>query len=509
MAPLAAKDPTMPRIPAIVRPGVLALSLLLAVASTAMAQLGPQTQVSLESRLARADRVVRGTISNVERLPGEGDLFWERVTLDVSETIKGEAAAELTFFHQTRDRFAHHQDIMDAGLDYLWFLVTPRRYELGWHGPITDDIPEDALFLPANGHTIALDHPIELDRGTKPPYPVATMDLTTPRTPEEILTCARDAAAHEREHGEPTAHHGIDIAGLDPARVAPISGDGNFVLVPVDARLERLAHRLVASPEAFAALLASSADDQAQRRHAWATTALRRQGLTILALHFPTEANAALFVPMLESEHAVIRRGAELGEPARITYPMRSLAYTALSGMGHDVPEPELEAPINDASLAPSPAAVGQVHGPQGDWYDISEFFLELNGDSNPELLRLYVMKDTIDDTAYDLERLREEGASCWAFTLFSFHEGEPVMVFHRGNNLEGFSLSLREHDGRPMLFTKQPKEWTTRSAYGWWDVWGPGEGGHWNARQGDWDGEAHTFEPTGYAPLVRFDQSK
>ncbi|UYV14095.1 MAG: hypothetical protein NCW75_07335 [Phycisphaera sp.] len=157
----------------------------------------------------------------------------------------------------------------------------------------------------------------------------------------------------------------------------------------------------------------------------------------------------------------------------------------------------------------PSPAAVAAVHGPPGEWYDLSEFFIELNGDSNPELLRLYVVKGKIDDTAYDLERFRTEGASCWAFSLFAFHDSEPVMVFHRGNHLEGFGLALREHDGRPMLFTKQPHEWTTRSAFGWWPLWGSIEHGHWSAWHGDWDGEASTFEPTGYAPQVRFDHSK
>lgn len=157
----------------------------------------------------------------------------------------------------------------------------------------------------------------------------------------------------------------------------------------------------------------------------------------------------------------------------------------------------------------PSPATVAAVHGPSGEWYDISEFFIELNGDSNPELLRLYVVRGKIDDTAYDLERFSKEGASCWAFSLFVFHEGEPVLVFHRGNNLEGFSLTLREHDGRPMLFSHQAKEWTYREAYGWWPLWGSIEHGHWSAWHGDWDGEARTFEPTGLAPLVRFDHSK
>ena len=496
-------------VAALGRAGVLALALWLVPAATSLAQLGPHTHVSIETRLARADRVVRATISSVERLPGDGDLFWERVTLDVSETIKGEVATEITFFHQTRDRFAHHQDIMDAGLDYLWFLVSPHSYELGWHGRITDDIPEDALLLPVAEGTIALGRPIEIDRGTKPPYAVVSVDLTTPRPAEEILQRARDAAAYEREHGEPTAHHVIDIAGLNSARVAPISGEGNYVLVPVDARLERLAHRLEAQPGAFAAPTRPHASVEAQRAHAWAVAELRRQGLAILATHFPTEANAPLFVAMLESDYYIRHRDAGLAEPARIAYPMRALAYTALSGMGRGVPRPELEAPIVDASAAPSAAAFHAVHGPRMEGLVSTEFLLELGGDGTPELLRLTYLQAKGGRMAHTVEDLRRGLHNPFAFTVFAFSGGEAIPIFHAGSDLDGLELQLMDLGGTPalvyQLHTKDPSVY----ACGWWDFFEPSAIRGWQTRMGPWKDDGRDIEFTGSGPLIWYGFAK
>lgn len=487
----------------------LAAFVLALAAPVATAQLGPVAQVSIESRVARADRVVRARIADIQRLPGEGDMHWQQVTLRVAETIKGEPAEELTFFHQTDGSFDRYRPIMDAEHAYMWFLVSPQRFETGGRGRIADDFPEQATLLPVTGGEIPLGRPIELDRGWKPPDPAVSMDLTTPRTPDAILRKARDAAAHEREHGEPTAHYPIDIAGLDPARVTTISPDGNSVLMPVDARLERIAHQLVATPEAFAAPLASSADDEAQRRHAWATTALRRQGLSILAMHFPTETNAPLFEPMLVSEHVVIHHGAGPGEPARITYPMRALAYEALTGMGRSITKPVLEAPLVDASLAPTPAAVHAVHGPRLEGLVSTEFLIELGGDQTPELLRLTYLEAKGSAMARDLDDFRTGMTNPYAFTLFAFAEGVAVPVFHAGSDNDGIELQLRDFDGTPALVyqihTKDPNVY----ACGWWDFFEPGAVKGWQTRRGHWKGDGRSIEFTGYGPLIWYGFSK
>lgn len=494
---------------ALVRAVAFALALWLVPTATATAQLGPHTHVSIETRLARADRVVRATISSVERLPGEGDFYWERVTLDVAETIKGEPAAELIFYDQTSGVFDRYKDIMDAGLDSLWFLVAPARPEPGRPGRTPDEFPGDARFLPVTGHTIALGRPIEIDRGTKPPFAVVSMDLTTPRTPEEILQRARDAAAYEREHAEPTAHHAIDIAGLDPARVAPISGEGNYVLVPVDARLERLARRLEAQPGAFAAPTRPHASVEAQRSHAWAVAELRRRGLAILATHFPTGANAPLFVAMLESNYYIWQRDAGLAEPTRITYPMRALAYTALSGMGREVPRPVLEAPLVDASAAPSAAAFHAVHGPRMEGLVSTEFLLELGGDGTPELLRLTSLQAKGGRIIDDLDGLRRHGAFPIAFTVFAFSGGEAIPIFHAGSDNDGVELQLMDLGSTPALVyqihTKDPRVY----ACGWWEFFDPGEIRGWQTRMGHWKDDGRDVEFTGFGPLIWYGFAK
>lgn len=483
--------------------------LLVVLAPKANAQPLFDDLPTLEWRTAQADLVITARILDFEVEFGDYGVSRLGLTLGTIETIKGDADPLVEVSIDTPgvlDSVAEGLATRrDAGMIDAWFLT--KEPDTGTSGAIGHDLHMSMLPL-TDWPTV--DKPGSWLR--RPLAPAVTMDFVRHDGKAAVMGAIRTVVREEPPRaapGTPPPSHGLHIALMFHDRLWPENANPFFLTVPADARLEALARRLVEQPESFFDPLPETATQRDRRARPSRESALRQEGAKALAGHFQNEENARLLATLLDDTSTGRYRPSGLGEPTRHWFTTRKIAFDALTTWGVEVPGVELEAPINDASLAPSPAAVGAAHGPRGDWYDVSEFFIELNGDSNPELLRLYLIRDKYGDTDYDLERFRTQGAMCWAFSLFAFHEGEPAMVFHRGNSLEGFALSLREHDGRPMLLTKQPHEWTTRSAFGWWPMWGSIEHAHWSARTGDWDGEAHTFSPTGEAPLVRFDHSK
>lgn len=131
----------------------------------------------------------------------------------------------------------------------------------------------------------------------------------------------------------------------------------------------------------------------------------------------------------------------------------------------------EYRTPDRSGPGALGTAAVAAVHGPTMELTSV-DLLIELGGDSTPELLRLFVDARR----GFELPRSGDAFKGAWVqgFTLFTWAEGEPVLVFHAANEFDGFSLKLQEIEGRPMLISEGDRE-HMQYAWGRFELWDSG----------------------------------
>lgn len=294
-------------------------ALLLQNPSTAWAQLGPIFHRSLEARILEADHVFRGTIKTVSRnvrlKPGEQKAKGARssegevdcvFSVSVDETLKGDPGelVELTLQTPTTDQRIDHWQA--AGTSFLWFRKLDQPNSPDWES-IRLGKP-----VPANAH-YRTDAP-----------PLYSMDYSVLREPEEILSAAREFVQTYPEAGP---NHLLGIASVaDGIRG---SGEGNFLFVPVTPTLEKLAKRLIHSPEEFVP------EDAALESYSF--SALRKGGVSALQ-YFESEENTAMLKALLvdPTSHGFHNR------PGVKAFPIRKIAYEILQGWGVDCPKPVL-----------------------------------------------------------------------------------------------------------------------------------------------------------------------
>ena len=96
-------------------------------APTVLGQPGFQEVESLEWQVADAKVIVRATIVETTREPGEADHVWETVTLKVRETLKGKHQQTIKFVvdHYTSDD--QLSAWMSGKAELLLFLVNSQR----------------------------------------------------------------------------------------------------------------------------------------------------------------------------------------------------------------------------------------------------------------------------------------------------------------------------------------------------------------------------------------------
>ncbi|MFZ5831066.1 MAG: hypothetical protein ACOY3P_13325 [Planctomycetota bacterium] len=198
---------------------------------------------SLEWLVADSDVVVRASVAEMADGVGADGVRWKLVTLTAHEQLKGKAVEPCTFAVESAQDDRTYEGWKDSDGDQIWFLKRnplhrstgaskrqriESRYPLRPYGGAWTAIPlgEDEADRP--------------DRSTLNRLPVYTMDgLRVLRTGSQTLRAAR-AAASVDERGSSLRRHSI---------VFPTSLDN--VTVPVDSRLEKLALRLIRSPEEF------------------------------------------------------------------------------------------------------------------------------------------------------------------------------------------------------------------------------------------------------------------
>jgi len=179
---------------------------------------------SIEWMTADSDLVVRGTIADVARRPGPGSVVWYDVTVRVAETIKG-----------PRRRVAHFSwrylwgptptDWKAHGDELLLFLVDGKRRA-----------GDDQAFASV-GYTFRDGTTGWVVLGDPGPDRVYDTSFAALDRRADVLAATRAAASATGVH----ASHRVDVPFGSPAFQSLYGGSAVWLIVPVDARLERLA----------------------------------------------------------------------------------------------------------------------------------------------------------------------------------------------------------------------------------------------------------------------------
>jgi hypothetical protein len=139
---------------------------------------------SLDLAVARADLVVRGGVTEIVSKKGENDTVWNRVTVKVAETIKGEQLKEVTFLVREaplEPRAASWRNLQD---EMLFCLNTLKRPE----GPF----PVDYVL-----HGGFISWAVALNGAPKSGGPIYSLDFKPLTDAKELLNAARAAAGDQ------------------------------------------------------------------------------------------------------------------------------------------------------------------------------------------------------------------------------------------------------------------------------------------------------------------------
>src|SRR6266571_382590 len=160
----------------------------------AKAQPGLAIYHSLEARVAQAQSVVRGTISNcsghfIERQSGyygghqedgtqrPNGVMKYTITVQVDEVIKGKAARTIELVQETFVDDKRFEQWADHHTSFLWFFGDKTWSNLGGHDP--------------QWSTIRLGEAVPAERGFSSDQPVYLMDFSPLADPKEILARTR------------------------------------------------------------------------------------------------------------------------------------------------------------------------------------------------------------------------------------------------------------------------------------------------------------------------------
>jgi hypothetical protein len=321
---------------------------------TVLGQVG-YTAPSLECVVADADVVVRGTTESVSRGEVVGGSALKLLTLDVTETLKGEGAKRLRFAVQAGGEEKTVEIWKEAGGETLWFLS--RRKPAGTREEPNGEYPELLAFLDRHGTDLYTSlgwsatrlgpRGSEQERRSPPP-PYLTLDLRPVATPDEILDAVRHAVAQEGKR-KPVHHHNMDLIPRSIIERSGSSGDANRFIVPVDHRLNAAARRWIESPDDFLPPIDQyRKNDRGDHRMAEAWRRgdrhwLRLEGARALQF-FKSDENTALLKSLLDDLETSVHTSGGGNEPEvkERVYDLREAAYGALRDWGVEVSKPVL-----------------------------------------------------------------------------------------------------------------------------------------------------------------------
>ena len=297
---------------------------------------------SLEWMVEEAAVVVRGKVVGVTRSEPGILSVWKTVTIEAVEVLKGESHKSYTFAVSTLDSDRIFEGWHNAECEALWFL-SPNFM----HGRARDAAhpwqAEFPLMLSFEcGGVIRLGPEVDEEQGFSPRCPpVFTRNFEVLEDPRQIVAEAKKAAAEARER-KPVQGHEFRIPHAIMKRcTAP--ADANFLTVPRDGHLEKLALRMIQEPQ----LIMPEAEARATKIPVERATAaaiakmqadmLRIEGIKALK-HFQRGDYATLLKPML-ADTTVWMTTSPSGKRYR-EYPLRHEAYKVLRSWKVDVPAP-------------------------------------------------------------------------------------------------------------------------------------------------------------------------
>lgn len=311
------------------KPLLIALSIALA-AGRAEAQPLVVTHETLEARIAQAEHVVVGTIAKVTETvlaaPGgqatEGQ-YQYAIVLKVDERLKGNAKDKIENLRVIR-RYARDkrfEEWRDAKTSIVWFIAPPENANErgGWSVlRLGKSVPAEALY------------------GQSDEPRLFASDLKWLKGEHAILDRARSYAKLSTKV-LPTHTINMPIIALAKADKG-FRNPWNHVIVPVDAALEPLAKRLIASPHEFVAA-EDELDDLSRYQ-------MRFGGVCSLR-HFRSETNVKLLHSLLDDPD-----GRDIKSGYIWPVPIRVKAFEILLEWGVETPLPKSPEEVTRIDLA-------------------------------------------------------------------------------------------------------------------------------------------------------------
>lgn len=290
---------------------------------------------SLEAQFTEADSVCIGTIAEVgEPQPTKYGTPIMQVTLDVTETLKGEKHKRYPVFLYLYSRSNARSILQEKSrkrTPLLAFIRHRRNDQTDADGP-----DRTAELFPIN--------PTEDDSNSEiPTVGYFSMDFRLLRTPRQVL----DAVHRYAKKAPKTATMHAFIYIPDLIRKQFPYSTGGELLVPVAPQLEPIARRMILTPASF--LPAESEVHNVSHTEYLAFQPvdegnLRRIGVQALA-HFQSKANIELLKRQL-SDPFIERRTDPTWEGEKDVYSVRKFAFDTLKKWGVKVAEPQLHPPL-------------------------------------------------------------------------------------------------------------------------------------------------------------------
>ena len=213
------------------------------------AQIG-FTQASLDSRVGASNLVVRGAIQQVKQRAAKEDEQWlmSELTLNVEETIKGELPQRpLILVIPTLRGDERWSQFAESGQEQLWFLQWGARVEEPMEIDGQKAFEKGSQRSITGWSWIRLGEEVAAESDFGPTVTkMFTMQFRLLSSPQEILGETRRIVAQEPKQAAKA--YAFDIPRMLADRTG-LSGDANRFVVPGDRRLERLAQKLIDSPE--------------------------------------------------------------------------------------------------------------------------------------------------------------------------------------------------------------------------------------------------------------------
>lgn len=280
----------------------IAISLSICLVAPSWARAATALVESLEWAVVSSDLVIRGTITEVERVRDKQEVIWSTVTVKVADTLKGEKAEQVKFVAGHKSRFASDQltELRENKAEALFCLVKSERYKS--KGTDYAGAPW-ALRLPEGEQDCNV-----LDLSDKSSAYAVSLDARVLTGREEILKAASDAKA------TPAPKQGRLRAPASADVVRKLAEGGSvWILVPLDARLEQAAKDWLKGKELD----------------------YRVEGARTLR-HFKSDSNIDLLKALLED-------GQSMTDGKSRSFPVRLASFEVLKSWGVEVKKPVTE----------------------------------------------------------------------------------------------------------------------------------------------------------------------